>query len=577
MQVEECQLKPDDLVWKVGSHQNHIAGRVKWLFPQTTDSRLDASLLAKLSAVSKEECVASVKTEVATRMEAVVEPPKPECAGASDRSGKSVMSTSVAAWREIALMTTRHACRLMVAAVKVAQGRAPFGELIKTWPADDSESRRLMIGYSVGFVGLILACRMWAQVPLGPQHVSAFQPAARIVSPSDVWIQEKKSEEKIQAARSATEIERLLSRAADLRAEEKFHAAADVYKQALTLAPQNAEAHAELAATLFSLKEPAMAVASLWRAFDNVRDNTKRKVDLVIQIAEYHFEHEEYDAAIRAFDKAISLVPEEGAYRLAAGVASIHGKNYRKAVNYLEAAIEYFQITGQTGSWEYKAYLHLATAHRHLGETSKAAALCDNVLAKDPRNIDAHCVRGVMHAEDSETESAIKELDFVANHPECSRTMLESFGEAFRKGRNWSACSLVYSRLMKLEPNAHEWIHMRAVMRMRTGQLEDADVDCQRALAMVRENDAQMVPLRNLRAMIDDLKTSGMTYDEYMTAFQAQQMKQSIGPEAFFPSSPAGAPATGSPNSPYDYLTPHQAGKLGAMGLQIVPGQYFRR
>jgi tetratricopeptide (TPR) repeat protein len=585
-QVRLGQLTPDDLVWKAGAQQKRPARLVPWLFLSHTTNESKRAVTSQPIPDSPThfEAPHPTKRKTAERGSVSVSAANssPKAEGELPQY-KAVLNSA----HEVCATTIQYGRQFAVAVVSLLQGNTTVSEIVQIWPSGREESKRLTIGCCTGVLSLILLSRLWPSPYSSSQQFSPFFPAmsgysaaatSDAVTEYKMRVAEAREEQEERSKEIEMEVDRLLLKAAELRNAEKFHASENTYSKAIELAPQNVDAHVGLAETLFKLNDPSKAVSSLWQAVEKSRADKQQQLDLLTRISGHHIQNEEYGQAVRALDRAIAIEPEEGAYYFAAGVASINGKKYEQAIKYLETAVEYFHVAGQTGNWEHKAYVHLATAHQHLNETTEALQLCDKVLVIDPNNLDAHCVRGLIYAQNNAVDPAVAELQFVARDPDCNRSMLESFAEAFRRNRQWESCSLVYSKLMDMEPESAAWCHMRAVMRMRIGQFEAADLDCQRAQAMVKDNDPQSVSLKNLREMIRDLKDNQISYDEFMTQNEARKMQEFLGPAAFFPDSGSfSAPAATSPGSTYDYLTPHQAGKLGAMGLQIVPGHYFQR
>ncbi|MBL8814745.1 MAG: tetratricopeptide repeat protein [Planctomyces sp.] len=571
--VKKGQLSSNDLVWKVGSRRKLRVAEVSWL------SRLEQPGLEASSV-------------------------KPIPVSESQPSNRTANHAHPTHWLLAAFVTTITFVGLLIThLLKTVQGKDSLDTLRHLWPKEPRERGQLIqsmiissMFLAVGGSVLSWSHRVTSQSFSSPSgfQFARFSPTQfgtsdlqRIQQDAEqrslTWKEER--EEKARQAEIACR--ELVDKGRSLLSSDKIHAAKTTMEQAVQQFPSTAEAYVGLADVYFRRDEPAEGISTLWRAVGHAANRPELRIELLVQISSHCLEHEDYSGAIKAMENAIQLKPEEGAYRFAAGVASLKGKKYQQAISYFEAALEYFELAGLTGTWEYKARNHMATAYQSLGKTDAAVSLCDRVLADDPGNLDALCVRGLIYAQSNDPQAALEHLRIVAAMPECELAVLTSYAQAFQDTQQWSAAVEAGTLVMQKEPADGRWVFRRAFSEMRAGRFDLAQSDCDTAMRMAGEDQALRNSVSSLRETLATLLDRRMTYDDLIKEQEMAEMERAaagdaaifgIGNSGWSSGAPAhsGSGSTGS-GSTYDYLTPHQAGKLGAMGIRIVPGHYFQR
>lgn len=580
-QARMGKLVPDDLIWRLGSEERRAARHLLWLFPRSNDKPSTATVAGECS-IPQLGLAAPVRVQTPDTLPTPpVRLPVGRDAGPIDysmiaeRSGARLQEATQFL-REAATVTIEYFREWMAFVKRAIMDKSTELAAMPEWPQDQHKSLRLAVGCSLcvvcGFVSSYLfqpasavrTSRATAQVP---SKVPSPAPASAWMDQYKQRQAEQQDKRDREIAANAQKYREAVTKGDKLLATGKLHAAQTAYEQAIALDGKASAAHIGLANTFSQMNEPSKVVDSLWKAFHQSTQDKPLQLSLLERIAGVHSEQGEFDGAVRAMDRAIQLEPEQGEYRYTAGVASWNAKNYRPAVKYLEAALEYFELAGQSGEPINKTCLHLAKAHRQLKETPRALHYCDRVLAADSEHHAAHCVRGVIYAQDNLVDKAASDYRCVARNQACKVAELVSFADAFRQHRQWEQALLVYSDIMQKEPERGEWVYHRASVAVQCGKYDIAKADCQYALKLMPKDNPMWNKIQELNSTVATLTRRGITLDILQQETRDAAIARHYGPGP----SQNYAPARSAPRSPYGYLTPNQAGRLGAMGIHLGP------
>lgn len=117
----------------------------------------------------------------------------------------------------------------------------------------------------------------------------------------------------------------------------------------------------------------------------------------------------DYDGALASFDLALEAGEDERLLYRGYGLAYMGKTEYQPAAEAFEKALSLSD--GRVNSMDYDINYYLATAYYKLGETEKAIASYDAIIALRPEEKDAYYLRGVMYAQQNNLETALFNFD----------------------------------------------------------------------------------------------------------------------------------------------------------------------
>jgi tetratricopeptide (TPR) repeat protein len=225
-------------------------------------------------------------------------------------------------------------------------------------------------------------------------------------------------------------------------------------------------------------------------------------------------EKKEYDAAIRTWNEALALSPEDakalsnlGVVLAAVGRTGEAMAHYRKAIESepdypdgytnlgialaqagkLDDAIPYLEKAAQLSPWDAKAHSNLGAALAERGRTADAIAECEKALQVSPGDSEAHANLAIALAKEGRLDDAIPHFEkAVAANPDS--TVLH-----FYLGRLLATRGRFDEAIPHLEKAAAggdpEIGGMLAAVYAQVGRLADALATARNALRVARERD----------------------------------------------------------------------------------------
>lgn len=133
----------------------------------------------------------------------------------------------------------------------------------------------------------------------------------------------------------------------------------------------------------------------------NKNENTKAAMELVMTL--------DYDGALAGFEAARAAGEDERLILRGEGLAYMGKTQYAEAAAAFEKALSYSD--GRLNSMDYDINYYLATAYYKQGETDKAIAAYDAIIALKPEEEDAYYLRGVIYTEKDNLDAALADFD----------------------------------------------------------------------------------------------------------------------------------------------------------------------
>lgn len=182
----------------------------------------------------------------------------------------------------------------------------------------------------------------------------------------------------------------------EMQADGHPAAAAEQYRQALAVDPDDALAHSNLGTALAALGRPAEAIGHYERALELVPDDADTHSNLGNALMALNLTEE----AIASYIRAIAYDPLSAETHAALGMALYAGGQPDRAVEELQVALEIGQPTAVTHN-------ALGVALASLDRLDEAMAEFRAALALDPRSIQAHANLGTALHLGGDLEQAI--------------------------------------------------------------------------------------------------------------------------------------------------------------------------
>jgi tetratricopeptide (TPR) repeat protein len=172
-----------------------------------------------------------------------------------------------------------------------------------------------------------------------------------------------------------------LIQAEALEAQERFGEAAHEYRAVLKIQPQLNDIRYRLGRALVLSRPDGKADEEAEAEFRKVLEANPLHVPALTELGEIHLRNGAREEASSVFAKAIDLQPGAIAARLGLAKVLIAGKEWAKALEYLEAA-------AKIAPKDESVYYNLMLAYRGLGRTSEAKQALETFesLKKTKRN-----------------------------------------------------------------------------------------------------------------------------------------------------------------------------------------------
>lgn len=557
-QVAEGQLRANDSVWQVGVRQRRPAGSLEWLFPSIPNMNSHTLQSSETQAHAFQSKVLKTTGQLHAQPSQTIH--------TSNRQPGSIRVQLADTWRSLPGVFgntfPQNMARMNARTIAVCVS----GLVVLLSTLSGAFRSKMDVSGNSGNSVALLANNIgntMSQLSDAEQQLAALNEEERLRRTEQQALQDQKAEA-------------FLKRASELLRSDMPHAARECLEQGLKLSPQHTASHVAMADLMASQGEHSKAIVSLWKAVSSADEDPRVQLDLLTRISADCFNSEDFPGAIKAMEHAIRLKPEEGAYRYTAGVASLKANQLQRAVPHFEAALEYFRLAGQTGEWEYKAMCQLATTHRRLGATEKALEICERVLDQDPRNLDARSIRGIICAEDNMSDLALKDLQFAANHPDCSLDTAVAFTNAFRKNEQWESALLACRKACLLNRKDAELTYWRGFLSLLTGNYQDAAADARLAFNLKPGDEKLKQDILHLSTTAETLVSRGITLDQLIDEQERAEAKfqELVNSRASRSAAASNSYSTSPGNYSGSYVTPRNAGRLGVLGIQVIPGQH---
>ena len=223
----------------------------------------------------------------------------------------------------------------------------------------------------------------------------------------------------------------------------ELDAAATMFKTAVTIKPDYAEAHFNLGVVQKGIEQPELSIESYRKAIA-IKPNYP---DAHNNLGNVFLDLNQYDNAVEHFEWAVAYKPEFAEAFNNLGVANREIDQFDNAVKNFKRAIELNPQYTQ-------AHLNLGNIFKDLGQRDSAAKCFEKAIANEPDNAQAHVNLGTAFKEEGQIKDAIK-----------------SFKKAIQVNPNYG---VAYFNLINMKGN-----------KVGVGQLELASLD---QVAAVRES-----------------------------------------------------------------------------------------
>ncbi len=183
----------------------------------------------------------------------------------------------------------------------------------------------------------------------------------------------------------------------------------------------------------------------------------------------------QYDAALAELEVALADNPESADGQLVKGLALARTGNFRAAIRPLRTAIEF-------GTDPRIACFSLAAAYLRLEDFTGALALADEMLDRDARDAQAHCLSGealVRLGRPSDALAAFERAAEIDGHLPAARLRL---GELLVQREEWSRACQELALAVELTPTDMRARQSLAQALHRSGRTAEAVQACRAAI-----------------------------------------------------------------------------------------------
>jgi tetratricopeptide (TPR) repeat protein len=314
-------------------------------------------------------------------------------------------------------------------------------------------------------------------------------------------------------AKPAVNINRQLQAAGDCMVDGRYADAADIFKQALSLVPDNVEAMAGLGMALGRQNKldeadeqfdkvltinPNNAVAHCGKAmvllnrYSNAKDNSgkpraqllkeagrecNKALDADPRVVEAHYllgkvyrEENRLDRAEQAFSGAVKLDPHYSGAWVALGMVQTQREKYGPSLESFNQAIS---VSPNNAT----AYFGRGQLYAKQGQTDRAVKEYNMSLYKNPNNPAVHLALGKAMDQQGDSIAAVKEFqEAIKLKPEDPEPYVELANDYESRGELDNSIAKLRSGL-KIMPNEPSLRMMVGSANMRAGRLDEAIAD----------------------------------------------------------------------------------------------------
>ena len=285
-------------------------------------------------------------------------------------------------------------------------------------------------------------------------------------------------------------------------------AAVDYLKRALMYERGNPVIYQRMALVLRHKKdfEGAVDYASKARGM-NMQDP-----DPLILLGNIYFETGNYDGAIRMYQDALKIVPENA--RLLYNMASAL---YKKGDDF--TAAEYYKRAAgidRIGEVALKSYIRLGVIYIAQGVYDRAEEFLRQALAIRPNDATAHYNLGIAYLRQNKNEEALQELSRAEEAGGTDTAMLERLGDAYFSINNLDRSMTVYQRILALSDRNVRILSRIGEIYYKMGDLERAYDAYSKITRMEPATENARAAYLNMGNILDDEKR----YNEAIEAYQ---------------------------------------------------------
>jgi tetratricopeptide (TPR) repeat protein len=287
-------------------------------------------------------------------------------------------------------------------------------------------------------------------------------------------------------------------------------AAESEYREALKLGPGSAQALLRLGTVLKRQKRYTAAIAYLQKAVAIEPANPANSVEL----ADAMYENGSA-GGIGVLEKAVSASPRSAAAQASLGILLGRDKRYEEAASHFRAALELDPSDDVTR-------LSLAKALLGLDRQAEAVPVLAEVLTHQPRNPEAHYLRGFAYRGVGEYDRAAPDLEFAVKANPREYAARYNYGFVLAKLNRPEEARIQLEAARELQPDSQEAQFQLANVLRRLDQKEAAQQQLaqfeQRKKLDQMENIAGTTASRANQALVDgDPKTA---VDGYLEALK---------------------------------------------------------
>ena len=293
-------------------------------------------------------------------------------------------------------------------------------------------------------------------------------------------------------------------------------AAVDYLKRALNYDRENHVIYQRMALILRHKKDFQGAVDYASRA----HSMDMKDPDPLILLGNIYFETGNYDAAIKMYQEALKMVPEN-----ARVLYNMAGALYKKGDDF--TAAEYYKRAAgidRIGEVALKSYVRLGVIYIAQGVYDRAEDFLKQALAIRPGDAAAHYNLGIAYLRQNKNEEALQELTQAEAAGGTDTAMLERLGDAYFSINNFDRSLGVYQRILALSERNVRILSRIGEIYYKMGDLERAYDAYSKITRMEPATENARAAYLNMGNILDDEK-------RYSEAVEAYQKALAISPK----------------------------------------------